>query len=85
MKNRKQKLLIHELANEFGFDVCRITDPNLSTITSLRLKEFIELGFHGDMKWLEETYERRKSPIHYGKKLNLLLLLVLTMDLKKIH
>ena len=63
MNKRKQKLLIHELANEFGFDVCRITDPNLSTITSLRLKEFIDLGFHGDMKWLEETYERRKSPV----------------------
>ena len=62
MNKRKQKLLIHKLANEFGFDVCRITDPNLSTITSLRLKEFIDLGFHGDMKWLEETYERRKSP-----------------------
>ena len=62
MNKRKQKLLIHELAIEFGFDVCGwITDPNLSTITSLRLKEFIDLGFHGDMKWLEETYERRKS------------------------
>jgi epoxyqueuosine reductase len=32
-------------------------------ITSLRLKEFINLGFHGDMKWLEKTFERRKSPI----------------------
>ena len=63
MNKRKQKLLIHELANEFGFDICRITDPNLSTVTSLRLKEFIDLGFHGDMKWLEETYERRKSPV----------------------
>ena len=63
MNKRKQKLLIHELANEFGFDVCRITDPNLSKVTSLRLKEFIDLGFHGDMKWLEETYERRKSPV----------------------
>jgi len=57
------KLLIHELADEFKFDVCRITDPNLPNETSLRLKEFIDLGFHGNMKWLADTFERRKSPI----------------------
>jgi epoxyqueuosine reductase len=62
MDQRKQKELINKLANEFKFDVCRVTDPNLPNITSLRLKEFINLGFHGDMKWLEKTFERRKSP-----------------------
>ena len=39
MNQRKQKELINKLANEFKFDVCRVTDPNLPNITSLRLKE----------------------------------------------
>ena len=44
IKNEQEKAKAvnsRDLANEFGFDVCRITDPNLSTITSLRLKSLL--------------------------------------------
>ena len=64
MHSNNQNILIKKLAKEFKFDICRVTDPKLSLTTGLRLKEFIESGFHGDMKWIEETYERRKSPIN---------------------
>jgi len=64
MKNNNENILIKKLAKEFEFDVCRVTDPKLELSTELRLKEFLDLGFHGEMKWMEETYERRKSPIN---------------------
>ena len=64
MPDNNQNILIKKLAKEFEFDVCRVTDPQLALATGHRLKEFIELGFHGEMKWMEQTYERRKSPIN---------------------
>ena len=64
MKNNNENILIKKLAKEFEFDVCRVTDPKLELSTELRLKEFLDQGFHGEMKWMEETYERRKSPIN---------------------
>ena len=64
MQRNNQNILIKKLAKEFEFDVCKVTSPKLGLATGLRLKEFIDLGFHGEMKWMEETYERRKSPIN---------------------
>ena len=59
-----EKKIIQELAKEFNFDICKITDTNLPINTDVRLKEFIDLGFHGEMNWLADSYERRKSPLN---------------------
>ena len=59
-----EKKIIQDLAKEFNFDVCKITDTNLPIKTDVRLKEFIDLGFHGEMNWLADSYERRKSPLN---------------------
>ena len=59
-----EKKIIQDLAKEFNFDVCKITDTNLPINTDVRLKEFIELGFYGEMNWLADSYERRKSPLN---------------------
>ena len=64
MQCNNQNILIKKLGKAHEFDVCRVTSPKLGLATGLRLKEFIDLGFHGEMKWMEETYERRKSPIN---------------------
>ncbi len=64
MKKNVKNKLIKELAKEFEFDVCKITDAKLPLSAALRLKEFIDSGFHGQMKWMEDTFERRKSPIN---------------------
>ena len=64
MKKNKDSKLIRELAKEFEFDVCKITDSKLPLLAALRLKEFIDSGFHGEMKWMEDTFERRKSPVN---------------------
>ena len=64
MKKKLENKFIKELAKEFEFDVCKITDAKLPLLAALRLKEFIDSGFHGEMKWMEDTFERRKSPIN---------------------
>ena len=64
MKKNVENKLIKELAKEFEFDICKITDAKLPLLAALRLKEFIDSGFHGEMKWMEDTFERRKSPIN---------------------
>ena len=51
-----EKKIIQDLAKEFNFDICKITDTNLPTNTAVRLKEFIDLGFHGEMNWLADSY-----------------------------
>ncbi len=38
----------------------RFTD--LSPIAPNRLKEWIELGYHADMKWLQNSIEKRLDP-----------------------
>ena len=68
MKKNVENKLIKELAKEFEFDVCKVTDSKLPLSTALRLKEFIDSGFHGEMKWMEDTFERRKSPINLWKE-----------------
>ena len=73
MKKNKDSKLIKELAKEFEFDVCKITDSELPLLTALRLKEFIKSGFHGEMKWMEDTFERRKSPVNLWAEANRLL------------
>ena len=52
MKKNVENKLIKELAKEFKFDVCKITDAKLPLSAALRLKEFINSGFHGEMKWM---------------------------------
>jgi len=68
MEKNIENKLIKELAKEFEFDVCKVTDSKLPLSTALRLKEFIDSGFHGEMKWMEDTFERRKSPTYLWKE-----------------
>lgn len=45
---------------ELGFDEVCFTD--LSPIAPNRLEEWIELGYHADMKWLQNSIEKRLDP-----------------------
>ncbi|MGI9351535.1 MAG: tRNA epoxyqueuosine(34) reductase QueG [Rhizobiaceae bacterium] len=49
-------------ARELGFDICRITPATLPEITGQRLCESLTQQHHGSMQWLENTFQRRKSP-----------------------
>ena len=49
-------------AADKGFDLCRITTPDMIPQAPDRLAAFLDAGFHGSMGWLAETAERRGSP-----------------------
>ena len=53
---------LEKKANLYEFDEVSITDTNLSVDTQNHLLNFLEFGYHGEMKWLEESVEKRLSP-----------------------
>jgi epoxyqueuosine reductase len=50
-------------ALELGFDDLRITSASLSPTIGVELESYVQAGHHGDMGWMVETLDRRKSPI----------------------
>ncbi len=55
-----QKLV--DRAKTLGFDVVKITKADLPDLTGERLQEFVDAEWHGGMKWMPDTLERRKTP-----------------------
>ena len=49
-------------ALELGFDGVRITSASLSPAIGDELEAYVQAGHHGDMGWMVETLDRRKSP-----------------------
>ena len=58
--NSKIKLL----SKSFGFDVCKVTKPEISIDIQKKYEKFLSKKLHGEMKWLDKTSHRRKSPIN---------------------
>ena len=56
----KEKIL--KKSKEFGFDIIKITEPEIHKKDHRYLKDFLNNNFHGDMDWLEKNLERRLSP-----------------------
>jgi epoxyqueuosine reductase len=50
-------------ALELGFDDVRITSASLSAVVGDELEAYVQADHHGDMGWMVETLDRRKSPI----------------------
>jgi epoxyqueuosine reductase len=46
-----------------GFDAVRITSATLANSVGSDLEAYVAAGHHGDMAWMPETLERRKTPI----------------------
>ncbi|WP_237152657.1 tRNA epoxyqueuosine(34) reductase QueG [Oryzibacter oryziterrae] len=49
-------------AADLGFDAVGVTGLAGLDDNGLRLRQFVELGRHGEMGWMEETLERRVHP-----------------------
>jgi epoxyqueuosine reductase len=49
-------------ALRLGFDVCGFAHAAAPWEAGERLAEFVDLGRHGDMAWMETTLERRSHP-----------------------
>lgn len=53
---------LRERAENLGFDAFGIAPASTTNLAQERLRAALENGWHGDMAWLAETAERRKSP-----------------------
>ncbi len=53
---------LRQKAHALGFDVCRVTSTEAPTLAGERLAAWLAEGAHGDMSWMEETFERRVDP-----------------------
>ena len=53
---------IRAKAAELGFDLCRFASVTAPWSAGGRLEEFVGLGRHGTMGWMETTLERRSHP-----------------------
>jgi epoxyqueuosine reductase len=56
------KTLLNERARAEGFAAMRVTPAKLSPAAGDRLRQFLALGYHGDMSWLADTADRRATP-----------------------
>ncbi|MEK1855904.1 MAG: tRNA epoxyqueuosine(34) reductase QueG [Phyllobacterium sp.] len=64
VSNQQQKLkqFILEESRAAGFDLVAITRPDAISLAEARLRQYLALGRHASMQWLQETEERRANP-----------------------
>ena len=66
-KNKIRKKIL-----DIGFDSVGFTKPIVDLKTSIEFKNFLNKNYHGEMKWLERHYEKKKNQKKSGIKLKLL-------------
>ena len=54
--------LVKKLAATCGFDLCGITTPEMIDPAAEKLREWLKLGYHGDMSWIVRNQARRVDP-----------------------
>ncbi|MFC4351081.1 tRNA epoxyqueuosine(34) reductase QueG [Fodinicurvata halophila] len=54
--------MIRQRALEIGFDAVGFAPADQPDTAGEHLKDFIGSGYHGDMGWIPDTYERRRHP-----------------------
>jgi epoxyqueuosine reductase len=64
VSNQQQKLkqFILEESRAAGFNLVAITRPDAISLAEARLRQYLALGRHASMQWLQETEERRANP-----------------------
>ena len=53
---------IKQSAIDSGFSFCGIAEAMYLDEESIKLKKWLEQGFHGDMGYMENHYEKRTDP-----------------------
>lgn len=59
---RRLKPGLHERARDLGFDICRVTAADLPKTMGSDLQAFLTSQYHGTMRWLKDTADRRQTP-----------------------
>lgn len=63
-----------------GFSDLRVTQALLEPSVGQDLQNYVDLGHHGSMAWMEETLERRKSPDAMWAQAKSAIVLVMNYD-----
>jgi epoxyqueuosine reductase len=53
---------VKKAATDEGFDLVGIAEAKLLDQESIRLKEWLNRGYHGTMSWMERSFEKRIDP-----------------------
>ncbi len=62
MNSAELSALIKQKALEIGFSDCGISHAETLDFESIRLKEWLDNGFHGEMHYMENNIEKRIDP-----------------------
>ena len=62
-------------AYELGFDIVRFVKPQINKKDIKSLKIFLEKKMHGDMRWLENHYEKKIQPTKVWKDVKTIVML----------
>jgi epoxyqueuosine reductase len=55
-------LIIKEIAQELGFDLCGVSKAQELNEDAVHLEKWLNKGYHGKMKWMENHFEKRIDP-----------------------
>ena len=58
----KNTQIIHDLAKQCGFDFCGISKAEELTNDAKYLDKWLNKGYHGKMKWMENHFDKRVDP-----------------------
>jgi epoxyqueuosine reductase len=58
----KNTQIIHDLARKCGFDYCGISKAQELSNDAIQLEKWLNNGYHGKMKWMENHFEKRINP-----------------------
>lgn len=61
-KIKKYSALVKAKAKEFGFDFCGISKADFLEEQAPRLEKWLQDGRHGEMKWMENNFDKRLDP-----------------------
>lgn len=64
MKSAQLKSWLHKAAAQYGFQQVAISSATFEMPIAERLAHFIEHDYHGEMRWLADTQNRRSAPTH---------------------
>jgi len=67
--------LVKRLAYACGFDVCGITTPEVIPQVKEHFQQWLEKGYHAQMKWLQATKEKREDPAKLLAKVRSIIML----------
>ncbi len=64
MKNKvsKNTAIVKRIANDLGFQFCGISKAEFLEQDAVRLESWLKNGFHGEMKYMENHFDKRLNP-----------------------